>query len=364
MEISAGEFEKFVKKQKTDNFLQSPEMYQRYQKIKKEAYLFGGFEREKLVVTGLCVKMREKLGKKVYNMPRGPIMDYEADGALKALESFLEGVESILKTRGGMVFQISPNIWRKRTVDENDEMTEEKWDLGKKISDSLIKAGFKDLGEYEQIKWAYILDLQGKTADEVLMNFRYSHRRNVRLAAEKYGITIRELKDDEISVLKQITEQTGERRGFKDPELKYYRDMKEAFGDKVRFLVAEWNGKGAKEGDFTEKQKVPVAAAMFLTYGGEKLYLFSGSDRRYKKYAGPHLMQWEVIKRAIDEGTPIYNFYGTHPVELPGEKGVYEFKRGFRGEIIEYVGTFAKPLNLMGKAYLSRIKYAKYREMS
>ncbi|MBR5621433.1 peptidoglycan bridge formation glycyltransferase FemA/FemB family protein [Candidatus Saccharibacteria bacterium] len=376
-EISGEEYRDFVERQKMDNFLQSAEMFSRYQKIGKESYLLGGFEGDKLVVAGLAVKMREKLGKKIYNMPRGPIWDDTAPESLEVLQSFLGGVERILKAKGGMVLQISPNVWRKRRTAAEDEketkkgesedveggkndssgekvengLVVEDWPEGEQIRNSLVKRGFKDLGEYEQVKWAYILELEGKTPEDILMNFRYSHRRNVRLAAEKYGIKVRELNDDEIHVLKEITEQTGERRGFKDPEVKYYKDMKEAFGDKVKFMVAEYEGK-------------PVAAAMFMTYGGETIYLFSGSDRNYKKYAGPHLMQWEVIKKALEEGVSFYNFYGTHPVELPGEKGVYEFKRGFRGEFIEYVGTFAKPLDMAGKLYLSRMKYHEFGELS
>ena len=369
-EISVEEYRDFVERQKMDNFLQSAEMFSRYQKIGKEAHLLGGFEGKKLVIAGLAVKMREKLGKKVYNMPRGPIWDNTVSDNLSILEGFLEGAGGILKAKGGMILQISPNIWRKRKTEveeekeakkgENDSirgeevengLIKEDWPEGDEIRNSLVKVGFKDLGEYEQVKWAYILELEGKTPEDILMNFRYSHRRNVRLAAEKYGIKVRELKDDEIGILKEITEQTGERRGFKDPEVKYYKDMKEAFGNKVKFLVAEYEGK-------------PVAAAMFMTYGGETIYLFSGSDRNYKKYAGPHLMQWEVIKKALEDGVSIYNFYGTHPVELPGEKGVYEFKRGFRGEFIEYVGTFAKPLDMAGKLYLSRMKYHEFGELS
>lgn len=392
-----GEFRDFVKNQKMDNFLQSAEMFSRYQKIGKEAYLFGGFENEKLKIVGLAVKMREKLGKKVYNMPRGPIWDNEAADSGVVLSSFLDEVSGILKKKGGMVLQVSPNVWRKRkTVAEEEKearqvgggnekaksgeaelgeevengLVKEDWPEGEALRNSLAQSGFKNLGEYEQVKWAYILELNGKTPDDILMGFRYSHRRNVRLAKDKYGITIRET--DDPTILKEITEKTGERRGFKDPEVKYYKDMKEAFSDKVKFLVAEWDGKGAKETELAEVEaakkqhggKIPVAAAMFLTYGGETIYLFSGSLREYKKYAGPHLMQWEVIKKALADGVSIYNFYGTHPVELLHEKGVYEFKRGFRGEFIEYVGTFAKALNVAGRAYLARLKYHEFGELS
>lgn len=378
VEIEVKEFEKFVKKQKMDNFLQSPEMYSRYRKIGKEAYLFGGFaeekkklktgkvvKSEKLVIAALCVKMREKLGKKVYNMPRGPIWDVEASDAQEVLRDFLEGVEGILRDKGGMVLQVSPSIWRKRVLADEDEdsnvkvvdgMVEEEWDLGEKIAQTLTGVGFKDLGEYEQIKWAYILDLKDKTADELLENCRYGHRRSIKAAKEKYGVSVRELDDQELGVLKHIIEQTGERRGFRDPELEYYKSMKQAFSDKAQFMVAEWGE--------TDKKKIPIVAAMFLSYGKEKVYLFSGSDTRYKKFSGSHLMQWEAINAALNDGLAIYNFHGTHPIEFAGERGVYKFKRGFRGEFIEYVGTFAKPLNLLGKAYLSRIKYAKYREMS
>ena len=117
-----GEFRDFVKNQKMDNFLQSAEMFSRYQKIGKEAYFFGGFENEKLKIVGLAVKMREKLGKKVYNMPRGPIWDNEAADSGAVLGSFLDEVSGILKKKGGMVLQISPNVWRKRkTVAEEEK---------------------------------------------------------------------------------------------------------------------------------------------------------------------------------------------------------------------------------------------------
>lgn len=361
-EISVEEYRDFVSRQKMDNFLQSPEMYSRYQKIGKEAYLFGGFEGKKLVVAGLVVKMREKLGKKVYNMPRGPIWDDKASGAEIALNGFLEAVERILRAKGGMILQISPNVWRKRA--EAEEM--------KELSDSLVKAGFKNLGEYEQVKWAYILELKGKTAAEILKSFRQTCRHSIRYATERYNLKVRELADDEIGVLKEITEKTGERRGFRDPELKYYQDMKAAFSDKVKFLIAEWDGTGAVEAEKAEVKaelskrggRIPIAAAMFLTYGGETIYLFSGSDNKYKRYTGPHLIQWEMIQRALADKVPIYNFYGTHPIELGSEKGVYGFKKGFRGEFIEYVGTFAKPLNLLGRLYLVRIKYQEFRELS
>ena len=184
---------------------------------------------------------------------------------------------------------------------------------------------------------------------------------------------MRELSVDELGVLKDIAAEAGERHGFQDPDLMYYRSMKEAFGDKIKFVVAEMPAKGLEaqsgvsgrfEGKTLEKasgeptgQYVPLAAAMFVNDGHEIVYLYSGSVRKLQKYGGAHLIQWKMIQEAIETGCEKYNFYGVYPVE---GNGVYNFKLGFRGQVEELLGTFVLPLGLLGKLYAARLKPRKY----
>ena len=55
-----------------------------------------------------------------------------------------------------------------------------------------------------------------------------------------------------------------------------------------------------------------------------------------------YLIQWTAICYAVDKGYKLFNFYGIDGnLNEDGEMhGVYEFKRGFGGEVREYIGEF------------------------
>ena len=228
------------------------------------------------------------------------------------------------------------------------------------VKGELERLGYKYLGEYEQAKWQYVLELKGQTAEGLFNEFRSGHRWQIR-RAEKDGVRVRELAEEELGILKAIAAEAGERHGFLDPELEYYRSMKEYFGKQVKFVVAEMPAAKLR----TEREKaegpevtvedgemVPLAAAMFVNDGREMVYLYSGSARKYQKYGGAHLIQWEMIQEALATGCERYNFYGVRPV---AGDGVYKFKQGFRGHVEELLGTFALPVGALGKVYVGRI---------
>ena len=53
----------------------------------------------------------------------------------------------------------------------------------------------------------------------------------------------------------------------------------------------------------------PLSAAMFMLYGDEVVYLFSGSDEQYmKEYNAQYAIQWYMIKYAAEHGYKKYNF--------------------------------------------------------
>jgi lipid II:glycine glycyltransferase (peptidoglycan interpeptide bridge formation enzyme) len=203
-------------------------------------------------------------------------------------------------------------------------------------------------------------------------DFKSNTRGHIR-KAEKMGVEVRELKREELNIFKQITESTGERRGFEDKPLKYYEQMYDLFvrRGEALFLVAEarvdnsatrglsevttenegaspvTTGASDPSRESTISTLVPLSAAMFMLYGSEVVYLFSGSDEKYMKdYNAQYELQWHMIKYSAEKHYKRYNFYGIHG--LPDEKtkdGVYEFKKGFGGQVLEYVGTYELPVD-------------------
>jgi len=55
-----------------------------------------------------------------------------------------------------------------------------------------------------------------------------------------------------------------------------------------------------------------------------------------------YLMQWNMIKWAIESQCDIYDFMGIPHCDEENHSnyGVYRFKKGFNGEIVKYAGEF------------------------
>ena len=362
-EISEKEWRKFSGECPAGNFLQSFEMMRRYQKKGLEYYLLGVEHDGHLVMAALMVTNRSFLGQKLFKMPGGPLADYDDPAIHERLKFFTNGARRFLRKKQGCALQISPNVELRRR-DRKNQIFEHERDLGvnhEAVKDALEEQGWKYLGEYEQAKWQFCLDTKGTmrrnlelvreaelppeaeatvAADVLFRHFRTDHRQRIH-RAEREGLRTRQLQLEELDVLKQIAAEAGERHGFRDPDLQYYQEMGAAFGDKVEFWVAE-----APDG---EDGWIPTSAAMFVFSGQEIVYLYSGSRRSYQKLGGAHLLQWQMIQRAVAEKHRRYNFYGVRPEE---GNGVFAFKQGFKGYVMEQMGTFMLPLTLQGQLFV------------
>jgi len=109
-----------------------------------------------------------------------------------------------------------------------------------------------------------------------------------------------------------------------------------------------------------KEDKLDLSAAMFVLYGDEIIYLFSGSYEEYMKFDAQYLIQWYMIKYAAEHGYKRYNFYGIQGLPDPKAKdyGVYEFKRGFGGRVVELLGSYELPISPLYSVHdsLSKVK--------
>ncbi len=331
VKLSEEEFDSFVKEQSCDNFLQSKEMFSRYEAKKREAYLLGLKINNVLKAATLAVKTSEIKGQKIFSLPGGPILDYDAKNSLELIEEFLKQIKKFLKKHHGLVLQFSPNV----AVKENE--------TAPKIN------GAKCLGEYVQVKWLSVLDLTPyKTPDELFKTFRKGHRYSIKYTDSRFHLDVRELKREELKILKNLEDKAAIKHSFRAQPLSYYEELYDAFKNEIKVLAAFYEGK-------------PVAAAMFIYYGHEVVYLYSGADPAYDRVAGSYALQWKMLNFAFEKGFKRYNFYGVRPE--PGN-GVYEFKAGFRAQVEELWGTYMLPLSPLGKLYVARKKYHKFGELS
>ena len=381
--ITPTEFAKFAAKSPYKSFMQTPEIAKyREQNGWTPYFLAVKDSTDKILCGTMLVAKPTFLGKSTFIAPGGPLLDLEDT---RLTNFFFKHLKSYVKSHNGYVLHIDP-YYELIERDRDGQPIAGGFDRTKAVQ-TLVKLGFHPAPGTGQPKYLFAMDIDGRTPDQIFADLKRNTRNHVR-KAEKMGVKIRELKREELPLLKQITESTSKRRHFTDKPLIYYEEMYDLFATKgeVMFMLAEVPSENAvsrhcagpssqnhndhesesETGNFGEDSPdrcnfddcgpstsrngisdgtIPLSAAMFMLYGSEVIYLFSGSDERYmKEYNAQYLIQWHMIKYAAEHKFKRYNFYGISGLPHAGDlDGIYEFKKGFApgtfGHVIELIGS-------------------------
>lgn len=239
--------------------------------------------------------------------------------------------------------------------------------------------------------WLYYKDLTELTEKNLLKSFSKKGKPLVK-KAETFGIRLKKLKREELSIFKNITKETSERREYSDKSLEYYEHFYDSFGEQAEFLIASLNfseymnklqGEQSKleeildklrldlsKNPYSEKKQnqlreyssqfetfevrkaeardliekygeedIVLAGSLFVYMPQETTYLFSGSYTEFNKFYAPALLQKYVMLESIKRGIPKYNFLGIQGI-FDGSDGVLRFKQNFNGYIVRKAGTF------------------------
>ncbi len=389
-ELSIDEYKKFIKNYKNSNFFQDNRM-DNYSKLKGYiSYYVGVEENESVVAAARLLAKKSKFGKYNFSSPRGLLVDYNN---FELLEFFVNNLKKYIKTKNGLVLKIDPYIiYKSRDIEGNETKEINNFN----IVNNLKKLGFIHGGftrGYDlsgQGRWYFVLDLENKSLDDIQKGMKANHRNIIR-KAEKYGVEIKQIEYNDLPTFKHITEDTSARIGFSDKSLVYYQTMYDSFKDEVKYLIAYLNvdkykeklkeeleinqnkykllsdtttGKAKElkitidglikrldESNRLKEKQIPISCAMFMLYNGEVDYLFSGSLSEYKNLYAQYLIQWHMIKYAIENNYKKYNFFGISGIfdKKDSEYGVYEFKKGFGGVVEELIGDFYLPTSILYK---------------
>ncbi len=351
VELSVDEFKKARKKFKGNSFYQT----YHWTKVKNitgwDAYLVGVKDNNEIVACSLIIGKKIFIKHYFFYAPRGMLLDYNNKELLKF---FVENIKEYLKKKKGLIFKIDPLIeYRKHDKDGN--IVDEKFN-NQEIIDNLKKLGFKHHGFTKgysgeiQFRWSYCLNLT-KTEEEILNEMSQRCRRSLR-KAEKYPIEIEYVTKDNILDFKGIMESTAIRQKHFDRSIEYYRSLDEQLKEKSKIVIAYLDRdkfiKDFKDDKLYEKvlkdnrKKIPISAGVFI-YDTERMnYVYGGTYKEYMSLMAPYKVQYEMIKLTRELGLNIYDFGGISGDFNPNSPnyGVYEFKRGFGGYVVEYIGEF------------------------
>ena len=248
--------------------------------------------------------------------PRGPICDLHDKEALK---SIADGAREIAKKYNGIALKIDTDA-----PASDLEYVENMKALGFKLRNDYTNL------EGVQARFDMRIDIKDKTPEQIMAAFHSKTRYNVRLA-QKRGVEIKVGSREDIPVFYELMVETGKRDGFVVRDINYFYKLYDCLGPKYhRLFLAYYNG-------------VPVAGSVCTVYGSKCLYLYGASSNQYRNTMAAYLIQWSMILWAVENKCHYYDLMGV-PGNIEDENnpiyGLYRFKKGFGGEMWEFVGEF------------------------
>ncbi len=412
--LEKDEYQAFVSAHDQADFLNSTLAGNKFKLDGCNVHYVGIKDDDKIIAAAMIAGYKVKYFGYYYYAPRGFVMDYKDQEVVKMMT---EKTKAYLKKHHGLYLKINPNVeYQDHDKDGNVIGSFKNDDILKILKDyGYIHKGLtKGYDLQEQCRWVSIIDLKEKTEDEVFKNFASQTRNDIK-TADKYAVKVRELKKDELSILYDMEERASEYHHFKARSLAYFEEVFDAYGDHIKALYAyldieEYHKrlleekakeeakmlslqddliktpnsskkqrllKATKEyydalvkkiANFDDLKKefgkeLPLASAMFMKYGKEVTYLFSGSEHKYRVYRGSYAIQWHMIKEAIAEGYERYNMYGISGNFNKDEDGygVFDFKRGFDAKVVELIGDFILAIDPVRFYIYQKIKAIKDR---
>ena len=317
-EASRRLYTEFLTRHDRCNFQQSVEWARVKSNWKNEIILAEDAQGN--ITGGLSVLIRRipLFGNLMYS-PRGPICDTNDAETLRQL---MEGAELLSWKYNAMALRMEPDV---------------RWDDSafRAIVQSLgcrTRDGVRSARDTIQPRSVFRLDIKGKTEQEVMAGFHQKLRYNIRLA-QRRGVEIREGTREDLAAFHALMAETARRDRFLARPLSYFERVWDELGpEHTTLLLACFNGR-------------PIAGVMPIFYGNKTWYAFGARSGEHGNLMPCHLLQWEMIRRAIARGDDVYDLRGFLEItdENDPHSGLYQFKRRFGGELTRVVGEVYAP---------------------
>ncbi len=308
-----NDLKEFLNTNQKTNFMQSPEWATVKTEWKNEMIVVKDKNGKIKGTMSVLLRKVPILNRYIMYAPRGFVCDIYDKETLKELT---EKAKEIAKKYKAFIFRLDPDVL------QNDEKFKEIIkELGYKTKDNI-----KNIDDVIQPKYVFRLNIKDKTEEELLQSFESKTRYNIRLATKK-GVTIREGKREDLETFYNIMKTTGSRDEFFIRPLSYFQKIYDSMGQEhVKLFIAEYEGKA-------------IAAVFPILYGNKVWYLYGGSSNEHRNLMPNYLLQWTMIKWALENKCEWYDFRGVSGFKSENDPqyGVYKFKKGFNPTFMEFI---------------------------
>jgi peptidoglycan pentaglycine glycine transferase (the first glycine) len=179
-----------------------------------------------------------------------------------------------------------------------------------------------------------VIDLT-RPEEELWSDLRSKWRQYVN-KARRAGVTVEDVGATGLDDFYRIYVDTALRAGFIHRARSAYEDVFRAFdrGGRARLLMAR------------REDGTPVATLMLLHCGTRVIEPYGGMTEAGAASRANYLLKWEAIRSARERGFAVYDMWGL------SHAGIEQFKAGFGGREVRYVGGRALVVDRLGSIAL------------
>lgn len=397
-DLSIEEYNQLAIDTNNQHFLHSVRWAEFRKHINWEYKIVGYRENDQLTI-GAVVMMKKagRLPFKVAYSSRGYV---KTDGADE--KSFTHELKKYLKKQGAFVYKIDPN---EIYAELNKELKPET-PCNQQRVDDLIALGYEHLGfvnNFEGMQPRHTIRIDTTvTYDEALKRMD-AKTRNRTKAGKKNGLVIEDCNFNMLPTFMNILAETSQRDNFTIRDISYFEEMYKVFGDdlklrlaKVDFAAAieklsierdnveselnqllpeldnpemgakyrkkltnrinEFEAKIAKNtkviDEFTaELVKYPegkyIGGSIYICEGKRAWYIYGATSDSFRYMLPSYALVAYMIEQCIDNDFEYFDMFGIGGDFDPSNHvfGLYDFKKGFGGQAIEFIGEFDLPIN-------------------
>lgn len=394
VELTEEGFYSFSKNHEYLTFMQTTKMAEIRKKSGWTINYIGLKDKDKVVAATILSSKKIFLNKRFFYSPRGFLINFND---FELLKDFTNKIKKYIKDNNGFYLKIDPYVIYKYY----DEEGKEKKDCpnNEQIINNLKRLKFKHYGftkhfdKNVQVRWMYRLNLKD-SIEKIRFNYYKSTRKNIEHAKDK-GVVIKVATKKDLKEVYKLLNKTAERKGFNNRNLSYYEMLFDTFKEDIKIYLAvidrklfyknsieffkkekinndniNYKIKTEKVGNKLRnnkiisdkllkkyesyikeaeklKEDVLMGALIAIKSGDEYIALSSGIDNNYVSFNPKYLLYDKYIEDGKKEKFKFANFYGITGDFNKNSKdyGIYEFKKGFQGEIVELIGEFDLVIN-------------------
>lgn len=259
-------------------------------------------------------------------VPKGPVLDSEAS-ITPATPALMDALHTACRRKRALFLKLEPD-----------------WEDSPQARAWFASQGFVTSQQTVQPQRSVLIDLR-PDEEAILAKMKPKTRYNVRLAQRK-GINVRSGGADDLGTFYRLLQVTGQRDHFGIHTQPYYELAWQRFAAEghANLLLALY-------------QAEVVAGLLVFAWAGKAYYMYGASSNEQRQRMPNHLLQWEAMRWAKDQGCHTYDLWGIPDIDeerigtevavaeeqgvlSTGLGGLYRFKRGFGGRVVRYVGAY------------------------